>query len=207
MWIRNASLDDSVRLAVLTLSPKLAVADHFQSHHASNTMACNRQLQKRTNNVTIKTWNFQLFKDFVVIKNSDRQSLVLWLLYNEDVNYRNRFKKIQPSKKNTRVVKTQLKVALQICRWRIDFRSGWVSEWVSECVFVCVCVCARTCVCVCMCGCDCVCEVCVCVWLLCMCGVCGVCVFVWVCCVCVCGLCCVRVVCVCLLRHFPPKAL
>ena len=62
---------------------ELAVQDHFQSHHDRNTMACNRQLHIRTNNVTTKTWNFQLFKDSAVNKKSDWQSLVILLCTNK----------------------------------------------------------------------------------------------------------------------------
>ena len=72
---------------------ELAVSDHIKSHLARNTMACNIQLHKRSNNVTTRTWNFQVIKDFAVNKNSDWQLLVIWLLYNQDVNYRNRLKK------------------------------------------------------------------------------------------------------------------
>ena len=140
-WLRTTCSVDSVT--------KPAVAVHFPSHHASNTMACIRQLHKRTNNVTSKKWNFQLFKGFAAIKKSDWQSLVVWLLYNQGVIYRNRLKKkFQLVNKNIQVAKTQWKFALQVCRRRIDFQC------------VCVCLCVFECVCVCVCGCVCVCVIC-----------------------------------------------
>jgi len=50
----KASPDDCTTCSVEAVI-KLAVAEHFVSHHLSNTLACNRQLPKGPNNVITKT--------------------------------------------------------------------------------------------------------------------------------------------------------